>query len=150
MLLSCAPLFSLNWTFNQSTTDNLFSILGYNHCVLAMLTYLITSSRACPSDTGLPLTVLKSIWCDMYDVASSKRLNSRSTISSLSFGTWSHIRLISIHRTASTNTNYETDKYLICHTKKHTFWKIPGKNWLLWLNLWFSSAVALNINRTSH
>ena len=69
------------------------------HISCCVFTYLITSSRAWPSDTGLPLTLLKSIWCDMYEVASSNRLNSRSTISSLSFGTWNinhHTALVSI------------------------------------------------------
>jgi len=65
-----------------------FSFTNYPLNNKIYYTHLMTSSNAWPSDTGFPLAILKSIWCDMYDVASRRRLNSRSTISSLSFGTY--------------------------------------------------------------
>ncbi len=52
-----------------------------------MTIYLITNSRAWPSEIGL-LSILgsKSRLCERYDVASSNLLNSFSIVSSLSFG----------------------------------------------------------------
>lgn len=52
-------------------------------------THCMTTSSACPRDTGLLLRKLKSSWWLRYDVASNKRLNSCSTISSFSLGTFS-------------------------------------------------------------
>jgi hypothetical protein len=73
----------------------------------AQKAHLITSSSACPSDMGLPLIKLKSIWCDMYDVVSSNLLNSLSTISSLSLDTCqqqlhNNINYISLYTLPST------------------------------------------------
>ncbi len=53
-------------------------------------THCMTTSSACPRDTGLLLRKLKSSWWLRYDVASNRRLNSCSTISSFSLGTLSN------------------------------------------------------------
>lgn len=60
------------------------SVCGVHH------THCMTTSRACPRETGLLLRKLKSSWWLRKEVASSNLLNSCSTISSFSFGTWIH------------------------------------------------------------
>lgn len=51
------------------------------------ITYAMTSSKAWPRERGLPPSWLTCSWWERWDTESRRRLNSSSTVLSLSFGT---------------------------------------------------------------